>query len=76
MYVGKTAVESVSIQELSDAEFTDKEDDLIKSIDQLVNYSLFNVSYLDRQIRYSIHPLTRQFIVRDLPMLWKEQGLM
>ena len=76
VYVGKTAVVSVSIQELSDAEFTDKEDDLIKSIDQLVNYSLFNVSYLDRQIRYSIHPLTRQFIVRDLPMLWKEQGLM
>jgi hypothetical protein len=76
IYIGKTAIETVGPQELHNIGFTENEDELVESINQLINCSLLDVSYAEGQIRYGIHQLTRQFIARDLPAIWKEQGLL
>ena len=76
VYIGRTIVETVSLQELISTNIADNRDELAKAVDQLNGLSLLNVTYLSDQIRYSIHQLTRQFVVSDLPQLWKEHGLL
>lgn len=76
VYIGKTAVETVGLQELSDLGIADDEAELGVSLEQLINFSLLNASHSMGQTRYGIHQLTRQFIMRDLPIIWKEQGLL
>jgi len=76
IYIGKTVVESVSLKELVQAQIADSHGKLIAAIDQLVGYSLLNYSHSQAEIRYHIHPLTRQFVMSDLPRMWREQGLM
>jgi len=76
VYVGRTVVETVGVQELALAELASDDAELLSAIDQLVAYSLLNVSYSSGQMRYGIHQLTRQFVVSDLPRIWREQGLL
>lgn len=76
IYIGKTVFDTVSANELALAELAADESDLIEAISQLNAYSLLNTSYGNNQIRYGIHQLTRQFVVSDLPQIWKEQGLL
>jgi hypothetical protein len=76
LYIGKTVAESVSLNELNIAGLAETKEVLVTAIDQLVAYSLLNYSRLADQVRYGIHPLTRQFIVNDLPSTWREQGLL
>ena len=57
-------------------EITESEEQLLASIDELVAYSLLEVSLAANQIRYSTHQLTRQFVNSELPELWREQGLL
>ena len=76
VYIGKTAVGSVSFQELAQAGLVDHEETLLKAIDQLIAFSLLQAFYATTQIRYGIHQLTRQFINSDLPRMWREQGLL
>ena len=76
VYVGRTVVETVGVQELALAELASDDAELLSAIDQLVAYSLLSVSYSSGQMRYGIHQLTRQFVVSDLPRIWREQGLL
>jgi hypothetical protein len=73
MYLGTTSG-IVSRQEL-EKEVTDAS--LDDSIQELVRLSLVNPQFLAglKQVGYSIHQLTRYFVVNDLPKIWKEQGL-
>lgn len=75
IYIGRTVVTTASWEELSSVGIADDEEELIGAIDQLVGYSLINVSSAD-QIRYGVHQLTRQFVNSDLPTIWREQGLL
>jgi hypothetical protein len=75
IYIGRTVVTTVGWEELSSVGVAEKESELIEAIDQLVAYSLLDVSYVAAQMRYGIHQLTRQFVNSDLPELWREQGL-
>ncbi len=75
VYIGKTVFDTVSADELALAELAANENDMVDAISQLDAYSLLNTSYSNGQIRYSIHQLTRQFVVSDLPKIWSEQGL-
>jgi transcriptional regulator with XRE-family HTH domain len=75
IYIGRTVFDTVGVDELALAELAPNENDLIEAIHQLNAYSLLNASYDNQQMRYGIHQLTRQFVVSDLPQIWKEQGL-
>jgi hypothetical protein len=75
IYIGKTVFDTVGVNELALAELAPDENDLTEAIRQLNAYSLLNASYENHQMRYGIHQLTRQFVVSDLPQIWKEQGL-
>jgi hypothetical protein len=76
IYVGRTVVTTASWEELSSVGIADGEEELIGAIDQLVAYSLLDVSSAADQIRYGVHQLTRQFVTSDLPSMWREQGLL
>ena len=70
IYIGLTVVTTVSWQELASLEITLNESALLEAINQLVAYSLLNVTMAAGEMRYSIHQLTRQFINSDLPQMW------
>ena len=76
IYIGRTVVGTVSLQELISTNVAENSAEMVKAVDQLNSLSLLNTTYLSDQIRCSIHQLTRQFVVSDLPQLWKEQGLL
>ena len=76
IYIGRTVVTTVSWEELSSVGIAEDEEELVEAIDQLVAYSLLEVSSSAGQIRYGIHQLTRHFVDNDLPKLWQEQGLL
>jgi len=76
IYIGRTVVTTVSWEELSSVGIAENEEALMEAIDQLVAYSLLEVSSSASQIRYGIHQLTRHFVNSDLPRLWREQGLL
>jgi len=75
IYVGRTVVTTVSWDELANGAFAETENALLGAINQLVDYSLLDVTTSHGQIRYGIHQLTRRFVLSDLPQLWQEQGL-
>jgi transcriptional regulator with XRE-family HTH domain len=75
IYIGYTAVSDVIWEELAAAGIGASEQDLLDAIDQLVSLSLLDVSNATEPVRYTIHPLTRQFVNGELPELWREQGL-
>lgn len=76
IYIGKTVFETIGAYELEIVELLPKNNDLIDAIEQLCSYSLLNIYYESGQVRYGIHQLTRQFVVSDLPKIWREQGLL
>jgi transcriptional regulator with XRE-family HTH domain len=78
IYIGQTVVTTVGWEELVivGEEIAESEEQLLEAIDELVAYSLLDVSSLDHQVRYGAHQLTRQFVKSDLPQLWKEQKLL
>jgi len=76
IYIGRTVMTTVSWEELVSVGIAENEEKLIESIDQLVAYSLLDVSSATDQTRYGIHQLTRQFVNSDLPIIWREQGLL
>lgn len=75
IYVGRTVVTTAGWEELTSVGIAENEEQLLRAIDQLVAYSLLNVSSAPHQKRYGIHQLTRQFVNSELPKLWREQGL-
>ncbi len=76
IYIGRTVVTTVRWEELASIHIAESEEKLMGAIDQLVAYSLLDISSMMDQTRYSIHQLTRQFINSDLPEMWKQQGLL
>ncbi len=48
------------------------------ALEELIRLSLVNTQHLSGfgQIGYSLHQLTRQFVVNDLPGYWQEQGIL
>ncbi len=76
IYIGRTVVTTVSWEELVGVDIAESEADLVGAIDQLVAYSLLDVSSAAGQTRYGIHQLTRQFVNSDLPAMWREQRLL
>jgi len=76
IYIGRTVVTTVSWGELSSVGIADSDEALMEAIDQLVAYSLLDISSSAGQIRYGIHQLTCHFVNSDLPRLWREQGLL
>lgn len=76
IYIGRTVMTTVSWDELASVGIAEDEEKLIESIDQLVAYSLLDVSSATEQARYGIHQLTRQFVNSDLPEMWRKQGLL
>ncbi len=76
IYIGRTVVTTVSWEELTSVGIAENEEELMEAIDQLVAYSLLDISFAASQTRYGIHQLTRQFVNSDLPEMWREQGLL
>lgn len=76
IYIGRTVVDSVGVEELQRAQLVFQQEQLLQAIDQLTSFSLLNYAYVAGKIRYHLHPLTRRFVVSDLPQIWREQGLM
>lgn len=78
IYIGRTVVTTVGWEELTTMgmEIAESEEQLLAAIDELVAYSLLEVSFATHQIRYRTHQLTRQFVNSELPELWREQGLL
>lgn len=78
IYIGQTVITTAGWEELEavGSEIAESEEHLLGAIDELVAYSLLDISFVDNQIRYGIHQLTRQFVNSDLPQIWKEQGLL
>jgi len=78
IYIGRTVVTTIGWEELATVgiEIADNEDQLLASVDELVAYALLEVSTVVHQVRYSTHQLTRQFVNSELPVLWREQGLL
>lgn len=74
IYIGRTVVTSVSWEELASVGLAESEEALLGAIEQLIAYSLLESARDPEQTRYSIHPLTRQFVNSDLPRLWREDG--
>jgi hypothetical protein len=75
IYIGRTVVTTVRWEELASIHIAESEEKLIQAIDQLVAYSLLDISSTMNQTRYGVHQLTRQFVNGDLPEMWKQQGL-
>jgi len=77
IYIGRTVVTTIGWEELATVgmEIAESEEQLLASIDELVAYSLLEVSLAANQVRYSTHQLTRQFVNSELPELWRDQGL-
>jgi hypothetical protein len=73
LYMGPT-VGAVGREELEIA-LEMQADQLDQAIRELVRLSLLNLQGDLRQRLYSIHQLTRYFVVNDLPEHWKRQGL-
>lgn len=78
IYIGRTVVTTIGWEELATVgmEIAESEEQLLASIDELVAYSLLDVSLAANQVRYGTHQLTRQFVNSELPELWREQGLL
>lgn len=76
IYIGRTVLTSVGWDELASVGIAQSETVLKEAIDELIDYSLLDVSFITGESRYSIHQLTRQFVNSDLPRMWKEQGLL
>jgi len=75
IYIGRTVTTTVSWEELASVNIARDEETLMEAIDQLVAYSLLDISSTTGQARYGIHQLTRQFVNSDLPEIWRKQGL-
>lgn len=77
VYVGRTVVTSAGWEELTDvgAALGLDEAALLQAVEQLAAYSLLEVAVHAGELRYHIHPLTRQFVNSDLPALWQAEGL-
>ncbi len=75
-YLGKTAVAPVDWEELSSVEIAENETELLKGVNQVVGYSLVEVSPSVDGPGYGVHQLTRQFVNSELPNLWQEQSLL
>jgi hypothetical protein len=77
IYIGQTVVTTVGWEELATVgvDIAENEEQFLEAIDELVAYSLLEISSVDNQVRYGIHQLTRQFVTSELPQIWKEQGL-
>lgn len=69
MYIGTTVVTTVSWEELEGSGLAE-ETALVRATNQLVNESLLDASYIGGELRYSMHQLTRNFVLRDLPSIW------
>ena len=78
IYIGRTVITTIGWEELATVgmEIAESEEQLLASIDELVAYSLLEVSLVANQVRYGTHQLTRQFVNSELPELWREQGLL
>lgn len=81
IYIGKTVASTSSVEwgelvELASLETFGSEDVLVEAVEQLVNYSLLDVSFSGEEVEYSIHQLTSQFVTNDLPQIWKDKGLL
>jgi len=78
IYIGRTVITTIGWEELATVgmEIAESEEQLLASIDELVAYSLLEVSLTANQVRYGTHQLTRQFVNSELPELWREQGLL
>jgi LuxR family glucitol operon transcriptional activator len=76
IYIGWTVVTSVGWEELANVGIAQNEMALKQAVDELIDYSLLDVSFTAGEPRYSVHQLTRRFVNSDLPELWEEQGLM
>ena len=78
IYIGRTVITTIGWEELATVgmEIAESEEQLLASIDELVAYSLLEVSLAANQVRYGTHQLTRQFVNSELPELWREQGLL
>ena len=78
IYIGRTVITTIGWEELATVgmEIAESEEQLLASIDELVAYSLLEVSLAANQVRYGAHQLTRQFVNSELPELWREQGLL
>jgi nucleoside-triphosphatase THEP1 len=75
IYIGRTVATTVSWEELASVDIAKDEETLVNAVDQLVAYSLLDVSSTTGQARYGLHQLTRQFVSSDLPEIWRRQGL-
>jgi hypothetical protein len=73
LYVGPTAG-AVSHEELEVA-LEMNGDALNQAISELARLSLLDLQGDAEQRLYTIHQLTRYFVVNDLPGVWREQGL-
>lgn len=76
VYIGKAVVETVGFKELTIMGFTESDAELTAAIEQLITLSLMDMYFVEGNMRYGIHQLTRQFINQDLPTIWKAQGLL
>ena len=78
IYIGRTVITTIGWEELATVgmEIAESEEQLLASIDELVAYSLLEVSFTANRVRYGTHQLTRQFVNSELPELWREQGLL
>ncbi len=76
LYIGKTVADNVGFQELAETQLLQDEAALFAAIDQLIAYSLLQSSPSPAGIRYSVHALTRQFLINDVPDAWRQQGLL
>jgi hypothetical protein len=76
IYIGRTVVTNVGWEELASVGIAQSETDLKHAIEELIDYSLLDVSFIAGEPRYSIHQLTREFVNSDLPKIWKRDGLL
>lgn len=71
MYMGHTVVSTVGWEELLGSGIAEDEPALLRAVGQLVNCSLLEVAFAGDKLRYGIHPLTRHFVLADLPQIWQ-----
>ena len=76
IYIGRTVVTTVSWEELDSVDVAENEGALVEAVDQLVAFSLLDVSFVAGKPRYGIHQLTRHFVNSELPQIWRQQGLL
>jgi transcriptional regulator with XRE-family HTH domain len=75
IYLGTTAVASVSWKELAQAQVATTECQLMDAVKQLIAYSLLDVSTVANQKHYSIHQLTRNFVAANVSTIWSCMGV-